>query len=752
MATDAQSESGHDAGTRGGTCRSFCPVAMALPRLLIVAIVMVGLWNIRTAAAQTTWYVCSGITGADAGGITGPDVAITIAASDSNAGTDPAFPLLTLGVGGLQSRMSDGDTACLSGRFSIPDSTPIGFSSPLACNRRTFAQWPGMAPAVIRGSNKVSASGWVPTGTAAFTKNIGAGLGATLATVVFDYDSAGNLSPLGDGSPDPTLGRRTSHLTPATESAVLAAGPNRPSGIYYYNNATGFLTVCLPGGASPASAVANGIEYSVRGRNAFYLTSTSNNDRVNAGNVFQGLRFVLWADAGTGSPRGTPIVIGNGDGTLITGCVFEDSGIHSYSFGSRCTNNSCINNVHIGMAPGGIASVFNASGSTAGAPNAAWGCRIVGDVVYANSFLAHDGTLANRGSAVGAFICHGPITDISLENFQVKEYTPPGGAAPDACTQFSVADAPPPADRFDPATYAVRIRQTDPALATVSNGTAWPNQSVVSNAAYMNCVLRFPQLAASGTGSMIDLRGCVGTTGFFGCEFTADLGNPAVPVAMFTIGAKSSIVNVNCSGYDTASTHGPQKYSVYRYAAAGGTIFDFQSAWGFRSTIGGSRYVCTGDAAIGSAYHWFQDTAFWNVGATTYSENGAFNTSAEWSTVIDAVLGGVTLHLAENPFIDTTGASGLAPTPAFASLKKLIDVHAEDGVNGHSYDGSYGAYQFGGALCPADFNADGFVSGEDFDAFVLEFFWGNAAADIDGDGFVTGMDFDTFMDSFVAGC
>jgi len=55
-------------------------------------------------------------------------------------------------------------------------------------------------------------------------------------------------------------------------------------------------------------------------------------------------------------------------------------------------------------------------------------------------------------------------------------------------------------------------------------------------------------------------------------------------------------------------------------------------------------------------------------------------------------------------------------------------------------------------ICPADFDADGFVTGDDFDAYVLVFELGFPAADFDGDGFVTGDDFDAFVLAFEAGC
>ena len=56
------------------------------------------------------------------------------------------------------------------------------------------------------------------------------------------------------------------------------------------------------------------------------------------------------------------------------------------------------------------------------------------------------------------------------------------------------------------------------------------------------------------------------------------------------------------------------------------------------------------------------------------------------------------------------------------------------------------------ACCPADFNSDGFVSGDDFDAFVVAFELGDAAADFDDNSFVNGDDFDGFTWAFEAGC
>lgn len=54
--------------------------------------------------------------------------------------------------------------------------------------------------------------------------------------------------------------------------------------------------------------------------------------------------------------------------------------------------------------------------------------------------------------------------------------------------------------------------------------------------------------------------------------------------------------------------------------------------------------------------------------------------------------------------------------------------------------------------CPADLDGNGYVNGEDVDAFLLYFSTGNPLADFDRNGFTNGDDFAPFMDRFLAGC
>lgn len=56
------------------------------------------------------------------------------------------------------------------------------------------------------------------------------------------------------------------------------------------------------------------------------------------------------------------------------------------------------------------------------------------------------------------------------------------------------------------------------------------------------------------------------------------------------------------------------------------------------------------------------------------------------------------------------------------------------------------------AHCPGDFDHDGFVNGDDYDAFADAFDLGSPSADFDRNGFVNGTDFDLFALSFEEGC
>lgn len=94
-----------------------------------------------------------------------------------------------------------------------------------------------------------------------------------------------------------------------------------------------------------------------------------------------------------------------------------------------------------------------------------------------------------------------------------------------------------------------------------------------------------------------------------------------------------------------------------------------------------------------------------------------------------------------SPSYTLPAAQSLAP----GKYKWEVTAQHELG-NQHSADGTFTV------LCPADFNGDGFVNGNDYDIFVDAFDVGDPSADFDHDGFVNGNDYDLFVEHFDVGC
>ncbi len=54
--------------------------------------------------------------------------------------------------------------------------------------------------------------------------------------------------------------------------------------------------------------------------------------------------------------------------------------------------------------------------------------------------------------------------------------------------------------------------------------------------------------------------------------------------------------------------------------------------------------------------------------------------------------------------------------------------------------------------CFADYDGDGFITGDDATLYVIDFEGGNLCADVDGDGFLTGDDYTLWVTQFENGC
>jgi len=106
---------------------------------------------------------------------------------------------------------------------------------------------------------------------------------------------------------------------------------------------------------------------------------------------------------------------------------------------------------------------------------------------------------------------------------------------------------------------------------------------------------------------------------------------------------------------------------------------------------------------------------------------------------------------------DAGGTNGLV-RPGFAGTGPYsLAVNGATEASGElgPYSNHWYSFRIGPA-CPADFNADGFVDGFDYDDFVACFEGASCpsgtTADFNGDGFADGFDYDDFVTAFEAGC
>ncbi len=180
--------------------------------------------------------------------------------------------------------------------------------------------------------------------------------------------------------------------------------------------------------------------------------------------------------------------------------------------------------------------------------------------------------------------------------------------------------------------------------------------------------------------------------------------------------------------------------------------------------VQGPAKVITASPALGASINFasapsqvkvgFSDNVTVTAADFTLTRNGSpvpFSLSYNASTFVATLDAGTAL------------ASGSYAVTAKQTIKTVTGAIALDGEitnptspaslpSGNGVANGNAVYNFTITGCPSDFNGDGFVTGEDFDAYVAAFELGDISADFDGNGFVTGEDFDAYVAAFESGC
>ena len=216
-------------------------------------------------------------------------------------------------------------------------------------------------------------------------------------------------------------------------------------------------------------------------------------------------------------------------------------------------------------------------------------------------------------------------------------------------------------------------------------------------------------------------------------------------------------------------------YSSFEYSLA---AFDARFSGGvYRCDATGPAYSGTGSLSVPAQHGWTPDLPY--LTGTSLTDLNFMDTTRPLTLTVNTFTPGPGTNVAYT-FLSIVGPTGEAYSTGFPNTDTTFTIPPSTLTPGTSY---YlviyfssrivnEAAGFGDAAsisgwdrityvpftvpfvppCGADFDRDGFLTFEDFDAFVAAFEAGSPSSDFDGDSFLTFNDFDAFVNAFEAGC
>lgn len=721
--------------------------------------------------------------------VCGADVTTAQGDDASADATNPLTPWLTLDGSFASTSLVAGDTVYVSGRVRMAgDYNDWCLRLDGIAGTINVKQWPGQPAAIIRGYKMPGGfeDGVTNSGGAALAQNktldganlywttvastsnncyaitcdgangkadlTESGLCTGIATVVYDYDLAGNID---------SVGRRKSHLkgplstgvgvkvrgawssvanggaatayavgdsvkdggvtyicitantssgatllttdsakweTYATQRTALLAQATSLQGAFCFDFQTAELLIRLPTGLTPANALANGVEYALCNKTGLYYSSTGG-VFTHLNSTVSGIRFQGWGDEKSVAPYGTAVNMSFTSNAVIENCVAECSGDHAFAAGTKVDNFTIRNCTIIGGQAGCYFVVFNASG---GAPAYSASGTFRDSVMYLNTWLGHNAlTVGNSLGAPGVYV-HGPHgvggAGVTVDGVTFHHFVPASGTR-DQMWPVNSDNGAAPSDVTHARNYPLYVKN-----CTETHGVGWATGGVTSYIGFENCSWRGDASYLLSTGERYMTMNGTGTWMFEGSTIAADIRNQngGANTAVISVNGTSTVRLLNCSVYDFAASHSAaHNQGIFFYSATpngttGQGVFCSGSILGFRASDRAMR-VCIGDAAF-TTYHAFTDNVYFNCGYTagvasdTWSAHADLDSAAEWAGLDTGAVNNLTV----NPFVNTTTASDLSLTAAAKAVRKYITPHVLRGINGAGYGNNYGAWQYGG--------------------------------------------------------
>lgn len=645
-------------------------------------------------------------------------------------------------------------------RFYIGGMSRVGLKVQTPGNGVTLTQWPGKPQWGVRLDQVINNNQWVYAGTAGvFDYTIANStldnFTECVATVVVNWDTS--IDAAGRHYGHLQLSTTNTAASMPSDSFFMTKNGSG-GGTLRCKFSEGWTSTAALISAAPVVAYVpgnrNGIEIGTPTYTTYPTFGAYTDDNKNV----VGLRiefghFYLAADTGfrskldsgageAGSTNvgtrsiGYGVRVADGENCSIIGCTFIDNGYHHAMYvGDFCRGNIFEDIVSWGGGnnpnAGNSAGAFYTGPSGTGNKNIA-GCVARRWVAYVYTYLGRSGdpiiypyndsdavpTTLETGSFYGssnAFLCHTNTatgTSNGVEPGGVKYYNCKAifsGKLSDGTLQYgsafygtAIGAWPFTEDKY--ATYPIQAFDCE-----VINGSMNLN-SQSGSVAFVRCRLSFDRMGTVGNdvsgvgtqgGNLGSLSG-TNTTGFWACEITANTDGGTKYVPVFQGHSTNRLVLINSSVYTTGTVNTGRKILFNINSTAGGVLAR-GCVFGFRTNHAGNvQYLTYGSA--GTAYTTtrfdFLDNVYFNVSTGSYAafDGVAPNTEASWTSTIDTTgvyLGTDAAGAWKNPWSDLEG-DRLIPAGQLRSRVKYLARRVEFGINGRSYSGNYGPYQFGG--------------------------------------------------------
>ncbi len=229
-----------------------------------------------------------------------------------------------------------------------------------------------------------------------------------------------------------------------------------------------------------------------------------------------------------------------------------------------------------------------------------------------------------------------------------------------------------------------------------------------------------------------------GPTMFAGATASGAIRRALISFDLSSLPAHASVASTTLHLHLSKTTSGATTQSLYALTAPWG-----EGASNAGDPGGGGTLAQPGDATWGFSFY---NTAAWST------PGGDYAATESASTTVDAI--GDYSWSSSQLGLDVQGWINAPATNFGWELKgdESMIFTSKQYASRESLTPAFRPFLTVSYFCGADFDRDGFTTGDDFDAYVSAFELGDISSDFDGDGFVTGDDFDAYVVSFELGC